>query len=124
MNAIERAAAGLGLSLLLAAGPGEAAAATPTVTQVLAACARGAANGNRGVDAAMCEWYTAPCGCKPGQVDGEVYRWCLPVAEPTQTTVRRVVAELRRAPNRAAAIARVVPGILARLYPCTPGGPE
>ena len=124
MNAIERAAAGLGLGLLLATGAGGPVAATPTVAQVLAACARGAANGDRGVDAAMCEWYTAPCGCKPGQVDGSVYRWCLPVDEATPTTVRKVIAELRRTPDQRAAIDRVVPGILARLYPCTPGGPE
>ena len=124
MNAIERAAVGLGLGLLLATGPGGTSAATPTVAQVLDACARGAANGDRGVDAAMCEWYTAPCGCKPGQVDGSVYRWCVPVAEPIPTTVRKVIAELRRAPDHKAAIDRVVPGILARLYPCTLGGPE
>jgi len=123
MNAIERGGAALALSLVLAASPG-ARAATPSVAQVLAACARGAANGDRGVDAAMCEWYAAPCGCKPGQLEGAADRWCIPVDEPVPTTVLRVVAELRRAPNHAAPIDQVVPGILARLYPCTPGGPE
>ena len=97
---------------------GASAAPLPSVAQVLAACTRGAAAGGRGLDAAMCEWYTAPCGCKPGEVDSAVYRWCLSPEEPIETTSRAVIAELRRVPDRSAPIDRVLPPILMRLYPC------
>ena len=109
-------AAALALLWGVVAAGGEAP--VPSVAQVLGACARGAAAGGRGLDAAMCEWYTAPCGCKPGEVDSAVYRWCLPADEPIDATSRAVIAELRRVPDRSAPIDQVLPPILARLYPC------
>lgn len=102
-----------------AGGEGAAAAPLPSVAQVLAACARGAAAGGRGLDAAMCEWYTAPCGCKPGEVDSEADRWCLPPDEPIERISHRVIAALGRAKDQSAPIDRILPPILARLYPCT-----
>jgi len=98
--------------------------ATITVAQVLAACERGYAAGNRGVDAAMCEWYANPCGCKPGAAGTGGEHWCIPAAEPAETTIRKVVTELRRQPDPAAPVERVVPDILARMYPCQPTAGE
>ena len=141
MNAIERHAARALLTvlilpmmpillilLMLLAGSGGAAAAAPegkpTVAQVLAACERGAAKGNKGMDADNCKWFAAPCGCHPGHIGSETYRWCTPVTESTETTLGKVVAELRRVPDRSAPIDQVVPVILARLNPCQPGGDD
>ena len=132
MNVIERHRAGLALALSIVAGVGgdglAAPPATPTtaptVAELLATCASGDANGNKGVDAAACEWFAVPCGCKPGQVGTDRYRWCIPAAEPTVTTRLKVLAELRRVPDRAVPIDQVVPVILARLYPCRPGGDD
>lgn len=104
--------------------PGADRPATPTIAQVLTVCERGYAAGDKGVDAAICEWYTNPCGCKPGATGpgGEI--WCIPAAEPTAATIRKVVTELRRQPDPAAPVERVVPAILARLYPCRPTAGE
>ena len=110
------------LVLLSLTGPLTAAAAplgAPTVAEFLAACERGYAQGNKGVDAAACEWFANPCGCRPGVAGREGPRWCIPAAEPPDATVRKVVTELRRQPDRSAPVDRVVPDILARLYPCT-----
>jgi len=112
-----------GLLVLALAPPLLAGAETPaaiTVAQVLAACERGYAAGNRGVDAAMCEWYANPCWCKPGAAGPGGEHWCIPAGEPAEVTIRKVVTELRRQPDPAAPVERVVPDILARMYPCQP----
>ena len=86
-------------ALLSLTGPLTAAAAppvVPTVAELLAACERGYAQGNKGVDAAACEWFANPCGCKSGAAGREGPRWCIPAAEPPDVTVRKVVDELRR----------------------------
>jgi hypothetical protein len=106
--------------LFLGAGHGMTATAGPSVGQVLAACDRGAALGGRGVDSAMCEWYAAPCDCKAGPPEGP--RWCTPDGEPVERIAIRVVAELRRLPDRSVDVDLAVPGILARLYPCPASG--
>jgi len=90
--------------------------AGPTVEQLLAACDRGEAQGNRGVDAALCEWYAAPCACKPEAV--KVARWCVPSAEPVERIAAKVLAQLRTYGDLSAAVDQVVPKILARIYPC------
>jgi hypothetical protein len=89
----------------------------PSVRQVLAACERGLAAGNVGVDAAMCEWYAVPCDCKVTGTD-EPPRWCLPSSESIDTTMRRVVAALQAYPSPDHDAEPAVAGILARLYPC------
>jgi hypothetical protein len=112
------------LALLSLIGPLTAAAAppvAPTVAELLATCARGYAQGNQGVDAAACEWFANPCGCRPGAAGRESQRWCIPAGESPGATVRKVVAQLRRQPDPAAPVDRVVPDILVRLYPCQPG---
>ena len=113
--------AGLKLPLLfLCVVHGMPAAAGPTVGQVLAACDRGAALGDRGVDSAMCEWYAAPCGCKAGPPGAP--HWCPPDGEPVERIATRVVAELRTLPDRSVDVDLAVPEILARLYPCPSPG--
>jgi hypothetical protein len=108
----------LAVSALIAL-PGLAAPPpAPSVAQVLAVCARAEANGDKGVDAAMCEWYANPCGCKPETAVEPRSHWCIPNDEPAEVTVRKVVAALRRYPDRAASVDRAVPEILARTYPC------
>ena len=94
------------------------ATAGPSVAQLLAACDRGAVKGNRGVDAALCEWYAAPCGCKPGP-PGEPH-WCPPATEPIEQIAARVVGQLRMLPDRTVDVDLAVPTILARIYPCPP----
>jgi hypothetical protein len=114
----------LGLLVLLlpmpaAAQPGAAADADggPTVGRLLAACERGLAAGNTGTDAALCEWYAVPCDCKLTR-DAGLPRWCMPLDEPVERAMRRVVAQLRTHSDPAADAPAVVAGILSRPYPC------
>ncbi len=100
---------------LPAAEPGESG---PTVAQLLAACARGHAAGDVGVDAALCEWYAVPCDCAGKRPAGEP-RWCMPDDEPIGAALPKVLAALRQEPRQSAPAALVVPGVMARLYPCT-----
>ena len=102
---------------LWAAGPvhGE----SPTVAALLQVCDRAAAQGNRGVDAAMCEWYAAPCACKLRGAGADP--WCVPEGEDTDLTVRKVLAELRLSADPKALAEREVAAALVRLYPCRTG---
>ena len=92
-------------------------AASPSVNQLLAACERGLAAGNVGVDAAICEWYAVPCDCKVTDTE-EPPRWCLPSSESIDTTMRRVVAALRAYPSPDDDAEAAVAGIFSGLYPC------
>jgi hypothetical protein len=110
----------LALVLLPAAAQPDPAADTgsgPSVAALLAACERGLAAGNTGTDAALCEWYAVPCDCKLTR-DAGLARWCMPLDEPVERAMRRVVARLRTYPDPAADAPVVVAGILSRLYPC------
>ena len=104
----------------LLAQPAGAAPQGPSVAALVAACERGLARGNTGVDAAMCEWYAVPCDCKLTAQDWELERWCMPQTESLDHAMVKVLAELRRQPDQTAPAERVVPGILSRLYPCPP----
>jgi hypothetical protein len=94
----------------------------PTVSALLQVCERAAAQGNRGVDAAMCEWYAAPCACKLRGTGAEP--WCVPDGEDIDTTVVKVLAELRRAADPKAPADRAVTEVLVRIYPCKAEHPE
>jgi hypothetical protein len=112
----------IGLALAAAAWPAlpaePAGAGTgPTVAELLAACERGRAAGDVGVDAALCEWYAVPCDCA-GKAPQTGPRWCMPEDEPIDAALPKVLAALRAEPRRQAPAADVVPGIMARLYPC------
>ncbi|HYN76522.1 MAG TPA: Rap1a/Tai family immunity protein [Lamprocystis sp. (in: g-proteobacteria)] len=98
--------------------------ATPSVAELLAACGRGYAHGNQGVDAAACEWFANPCGCKLSAGGRDGPHWCVPAAESPDATVLKVVAALRRYPDRVAPVDQVVPEILVRIYPCATGTGE
>jgi hypothetical protein len=101
----------------LAAEPAGIDAAGPTVVELLAACERGRAAGDVGVDAALCEWYAVPCDCSGKVVDAGP-RWCMPDDESIDAALPKVLAALRAEPRRQAPAADVVPEIMARLYPC------
>ncbi len=88
----------------------------PTVAALLQVCDRAAAQGHRGVDAAMCEWYAAPCACKLGETGADP--WCVPEDEGIELTVRKVLAELRGRADPKAPAKRAVLEALVRLYPC------
>lgn len=107
--------------VLISAGaldPSGAVAAAPTVGELLAVCDRAYAQGYQGLDAATCEWFTAPCACKPRDPDGGAPPWCVPDSEPIGATVRKVVEALRLEPDREVAAEPVVRAALTRLYPC------
>ena len=101
----------------LAGTPAASARVGPTVAELLAVCERGRAAGGVGVDAAMCEWYAVPCDCA-GKAPDAGPRWCLPTNESVDAAVAKVLAALRRAADPEAAVADVVPTVMARLYPC------
>jgi hypothetical protein len=88
----------------------------PSVAVLLQVCDRAAAQGNRGVDAAMCEWYAAPCACKLRGTGADP--WCVPEGEDIDLTVRKVLAELRGSGDPTAPAERSVAEALVRLYPC------
>jgi len=92
--------------------------AGPTVSELLAACERGVAQGNTGVDSALCEWYTVPCDCKLTRATLAIEPWCMPTSVSIDDAMLEVLGELRRQPDRSAPAEQVVPGILGRLYPC------
>jgi hypothetical protein len=102
---------------LAAAGPVRAAEG-PTVAKLLAVCDKGFAQGNTGLDAAMCEWYAAPCACRSKHGNAAGPKWCVPATETIDNTVRKVVAELRRYPEDGADANAAVARILTQLYPC------
>lgn len=105
--------------LIPAVSPGrEAPSGGPTVGKLLKVCDRGFAHGNTGIDAAMCEWYAAPCACRAHPDDTVAQHWCVPDNETIDDTVRKVVARLRRFGSPAAAADAAVARILAQIYPC------
>jgi hypothetical protein len=93
------------------------AATGPTVAQLISICERGIAAGDVGVDAAMCEWYAVPCDCSAKRPD-TTERWCRSDSEPIEAALPRVLRALKAYPRPSAAVEDVVPGVMARLYPC------
>ncbi len=113
----------MALVALMTIGPVAAEAPEPTVAGLVATCDRARAQGNRGPQAAACEWFTAPCACKLGNrgVAGEP--WCVPPGETIEDEVAKVVAGLRRHPDQDAPAGPAVAQILTRLYPCPESSP-
>jgi hypothetical protein len=89
----------------------------PTIAQLLAACERGRAAGDVGMDAAMCEWFAVPCDCGAGAAS-TAPRWCMPDDEPIDAALPKVLAALRTQPRQSAPAQPAVAQIMARLYPC------
>ncbi len=95
------------------------AAQGPSIAQVLAACERGAQQGGQGVDAAICEWYLAPCDCAPKRVAGaDGPPWCIPPGVPIDARVAAVRAALVPVPDPTKPVGPAVEQVLRRLYPC------
>lgn len=101
------------VSLLAADAP-----AGPSVAALLGACERGLAEGDTGVDSALCEWYAVPCDCKLTRPGSVAEPWCMPASVSIDDAMRAVIVELRRVPDGSLPAEAVVPGILGRLYPC------
>lgn len=101
------------LAAVVAAAP---AAAAPTAGELRATCERALADGYTGEDAAMCDWYVAPCGVcgKEGPPDPE---WCVPDGVVAAEVASQVVAELKGGDDTRAA-PEVVKEILRRRFPC------
>lgn len=109
--------AALLLAILVAAAPlGQAA---PNGAELLATCDEALAGGYRGIAAAMCDWYVAPCGVCGAESALAPRAWCVPATLKSAELARVVVAELKR--DRAAAsrsAPELVAAILAARYPC------
>jgi hypothetical protein len=121
LHLFKRLAAGAAPICFVLFASAEILAGGPSVAALLATCDRGFAQGNKGPDAAACEWYGVPCECSSRYTNADTPRWCIPATETPERTVRKVVAELRLYPDPAASVDSVVPAILAKLYPCKPG---
>jgi hypothetical protein len=116
MNRFKLRSIGVAFACLALLPVTSAGAAGPTVGDLLSVCDRALARGNTGKDAAACEWYAAPCACKYRGPDAP--RWCVPDSESIDGTVRKVIAQLRRYPDKGASTDRVVPEMLSDIYPC------
>jgi hypothetical protein len=110
------ALAGAALATLVTCA--NAIAAGPTIGALIEVCDRAFAQGYQGLDAATCEWFAAPCACKLRDPDGSELPWCVPASESIDATVRKVLAALRRSPDRDSAAEPAVRAILTGLYPC------
>ncbi|MGE5153388.1 MAG: Rap1a/Tai family immunity protein [Bdellovibrio bacteriovorus] len=113
---LARACAVLMAALFLPPTP--AVAGGPAVGDLIAVCDRAFDQGFGGVEAATCEWFAVPCGCKRQDSEDRTPPWCVPEGEPIDLTVRKVVAALRLDPNPEAPAEPAVRAALARLYPC------
>ena len=95
-------------------------AAGPTVGEVIRLCDGAFAQGFKGVDAAACEWFVAPCACNfRGQWTGDP-AWCVPDSEPIDATVTKVLGALRLDPDTWAPAEFAVSRVLSQIYPCSP----
>ena len=104
---------------VLLAWASAAAAEGPSAREVLAVCERALQQDFRGMDAAMCAWYAAPCECKIESASRpETEKSCLPADTPEERVVREVLGRLRNEPSLDAPVETLVPKILADLYPC------
>ncbi len=103
------------LGLLLAcAAP--AAYAAPTVGELRETCMQALAAGYVGEQAAMCDWYVAPCGVC-GEHGPPPRAWCVPGGTPPAEVAAQVTANLRQL-DAARAAPEAVEEILRRRYPC------
>ncbi len=101
---------------LLLAGATPAAHAAPTAGELRDTCAQALQAGYVGEQAAMCEWYVAPCGVC-GKDGPPPRRWCVPAATPAAEVAAQVLAGLRGM-DAARAAPEAVEEILRRRYPC------
>lgn len=93
-------------------------AAAPTGRQLLRACEHAVANGYKGLQASMCEWYVTPCNCIAAEQKPRP-RVCLPEDISSKLLARKVIDGLRAEPElrqKSAAYAAAV--ILSRDFPC------
>lgn len=107
------------LRVLLLAGAlciAPAASAAPTVAELRTTCVRALNKGYAGEEAAMCDWYVAPCGVC-GKDGPPAPAWCVQQGTD-KAAVAALVVEALRAEEDAAPAPAVVEEILRRHYPC------
>lgn len=92
------------------------AVAAPTVGELRAICARALAAGYVGEEAAMCDWYVAPCGIC-GKDGPPPKQWCVPAHVEAAEVAGAVVQALTGGDDARPAPA-VVEEILRQRYPC------
>lgn len=98
----------------------QAALAAPTAGELVRTCEAALAADYRTVDAAMCDWYVAPCGVC-GKDGPPPVAWCLPPGLTGAALAREVVSALRAAPALAATPApQAVETVMKARYPCAP----
>lgn len=95
---------------------GFSAMAAPTVGELRATCARALAAGYVGEEAAMCDWYVAPCGIC-GKDGPPPKQWCVPAHVEAAEVAGIVVAALTGDDDTRPAPA-AVEEILRHRYPC------
>ena len=94
--------------------------ASPTASELIRTCEAALAADYRSVEAAMCDWYVAPCGVC-GKDGPPPVAWCLPPGLTGAALAREVVDALRAAPSLAGTPApQAVETVMKARYPCTP----
>lgn len=94
------------------------AQASPTASELINTCEAALAADYRTVDAAMCDWYVAPCGVCSKDGPPPV-AWCLPPGLSGAALAREAVSALRAAPALAATPAPLaVETVMKARYPC------
>ena len=96
----------------------QAASAAPTAGELIKTCEAALKQDYKTIDAAMCDWYVAPCGVcgKDGPPKPD---WCLPPTLVGAARAAEIVALLKAVPARAAEPApAVVKAVLQARYPC------
>lgn len=96
----------------------QAALAAPTAGDLIRTCEAALAADYRTVDAAMCDWYVAPCGVC-GKEGPPPVAWCLPPGLSGAALAREAISALRAAPALAGTPApQAVETVMKARYPC------
>lgn len=93
----------------------------PRVGEIVAVCRAALAADWQGVEAAACAWYLEPCAVCG--IDTPPATWCVPADVTAAARATRVLDELaRRAQDAAASSAPLIREILTTSFPCAGGG--
>jgi hypothetical protein len=95
-----------------------AAVAAPSASDLIRTCEAALAADYRNTEAAMCDWYVAPCGVC-GKDGPPPLAWCLPPELTGAALAREVLSALRAAPALADTPApQAVETVMKARYPC------
>ena len=94
------------------------ARAAPTAGELIKTCETALEHDYKTVEAAMCDWYVAPCGAC-GKEGPPAPQWCLPPELTGAALATHVVALLKAEPARAEEPApAAVKAVLQARHPC------